>query len=481
MATDTHVTPKVFISYSWSSPRHQAQVQQWAEQLLADGVDVILDVYDLKEGHDKFAFMERMVTDNSVTHVLVFSDLEYARKADARKAGVGTESQIISKEVYDRVEQSKFIPIACEFDDEGNPYLPTFLKSRIWIDFSTPEAANSNWERLVRLLHGKPAQTKPERGEAPAYIREEHVVPASPAISKFNTFKQALLQGKQGLALYRRDFLGACIAYADSLRVREQPTAEPFGQKVLDDWGKLMAVRNHATDWVLLESEAGNPHLFTEALLSFLEQLLELKGRPPDVSSWNDAWFEAHSVFVYETFLYVVAALIKTGSFDVLHEVFTSHYLLSEAASSSDNRFDTFDAFYGYSESLQILAPESRRLYSPAAELVKRQANRADISFDAIMEAELLVLLMSFINPEARWYPQTLLYARGNVFPLFLRATQLKHFQKIAAVTGIADPTQLREAAKQGQDRIRVDTWHDFALSTRFLKLMNMDALGTVK
>ena len=74
-----------------------------AEQMVNDGVDVVLDVWDLKEGDDKYAFMEKMVTDESVTHVLVFSDSEYAAKADARKAGVGTESQIISREVYAKV------------------------------------------------------------------------------------------------------------------------------------------------------------------------------------------------------------------------------------------------------------------------------------------------------------------------------------------------------------------------------------------
>ncbi len=63
--------------------------------------------------------MEKMVTDESATHVLVFSDSEYATKADARKAGVGTESHIISREVYAKVQQSKFIPVVCEFEDSG--------------------------------------------------------------------------------------------------------------------------------------------------------------------------------------------------------------------------------------------------------------------------------------------------------------------------------------------------------------------------
>ena len=99
-------TPKVFISYSWTTQQHQERVREWADRFLLDSVDVILDIYDLQEGQDKNAFMERVVTDPNVTHVLIFSDTGYAEKADARKQGVGTESQIISQEVYQQVEQT---------------------------------------------------------------------------------------------------------------------------------------------------------------------------------------------------------------------------------------------------------------------------------------------------------------------------------------------------------------------------------------
>ena len=40
-------TKKVFISYSWAV---QDRVIELAERLIANGVDVVLDVYDLKEG-----------------------------------------------------------------------------------------------------------------------------------------------------------------------------------------------------------------------------------------------------------------------------------------------------------------------------------------------------------------------------------------------------------------------------------------------
>ncbi len=450
--------------------------------MVNDGVDVVLDVWDLKEGDDKYAFMEKMVTDESVTHVLVFSDSEYAAKADERKAGVGTESQIISREVYSKVQQSKFIPVVCEFDKAGEPFLPTFLKTRIWIHFSSPEAANDNWEQLIRVLYGKPAHEKPTLGNVPTYITTDVTVPASPAAAKFAALKQAIIQEKRGLKLYRQDFLDACCDYADALRIRERPDVTNMGQRVLEDCGKLKPVRDQIVDWVLLESGVNPSDDFGEALVSVLERLLELKSRRPEVNSWNDVWFEAHRVFVYETFLYIVAALLKTDSFGSLHLILTSHYLRPETEASGMNRFDTFDAFYGYSESLQILAPEGKKLHAPAAELIKRQADRTDLPFAAVMQAELLVLMMAFITDGCQWYPQTLHYSsRAGAFPFFVRAARQRNFQKIASITGIGSGDELRAAVKAGHEKLGVDQWHNFWMSDRsFWGKLNMDGLDTL-
>ena len=99
---------KVFVSYSWTSPAHSERIRLYAERLINDGIDVILDQWDLSEGQDKYVFMERMVTDSEVTHVLVFSDSAYVEKANGRVSGVGVESQIISREIYEKVAQGKF-------------------------------------------------------------------------------------------------------------------------------------------------------------------------------------------------------------------------------------------------------------------------------------------------------------------------------------------------------------------------------------
>ncbi len=473
--------PKVFISYSWSEKSHQELVKHWADRLIADGIDVVLDIYDLKEGYDKYVFMEQMVTDQSVTHVLVVCDKTYSEKANARTSGVGTESQIISSEVYEKVKQSKFIPIVCEFGEDGEPILPAFMKSRIWINFSSSEAENENWEQLVRLLYGKPQHVKPKKGKAPTYIISDAPIPTSEALAKYNSLKQAILQDKKGINHYRRDFIDSCISYADSLRVRERPSVDSMGEKVLEDCGKLKAIRDHLCNWILLEGEITDNDLFSEAVIDVLEKLRELKSRPPEINSWSDSWFEAHAVFVYETFLYIIAALLKSRAYQILYEIYSSHYLMPSSDRSGQSNFERFDCFYGHSDVLQaVLAPEGKTLYAPAAELLKRQADREDLPFEEIIQAELLTLLMSFITPETHWYPQTLHYSSyGKSFPFFVRAAQHKHFNKLSIITGIKSADDLREKVKAGRERC--GNFSNFSFHHDFRHSMNLENLDTLK
>jgi hypothetical protein len=164
--------PKLFISYSWSNPSHEQWVLDLATELRESGVDVILDKWDLKEGHDSVAFMEKMVTDPVISKVLIVADSFYAAKADGRAGGVGTETQIISKEVYDNQEQDKFVAVVTEKDDDGKPCLPTYYRSRIYIDLSESEKYAENFETLLRWIYNKPLYVKPEVGKKPAFLDE---------------------------------------------------------------------------------------------------------------------------------------------------------------------------------------------------------------------------------------------------------------------------------------------------------------------
>src|SRR5262245_42224974 len=297
--------PKAFISYSWTSPAHCEIIRSYAERLRNDGIDTVLDQWDLAEGQDKYAFMEKMVTDPSVTHVLVFSDKLYAEKADARKAGVGTESQIMSKEIYEKIDQQKFIPLVLEWKPDGQPYLPTFFHPRKWIDFSTAERVNENWEQLVRAIYGKPLHTKPGLGKPPTYLVANKDAAALPTIGKFAVFREAVLNKKPLVGVYRQDFLDTAFAYADSLRVRQEPKVEHIDETVLETLRILLPLRDQLIDWAALEIQTGDQTEIEEILVNFLERLLPLKFRPSNLTTWQDYWFDAHMVFVYEMFLYI--------------------------------------------------------------------------------------------------------------------------------------------------------------------------------
>jgi len=169
--------PVVFVSYSWSSPEHEDFVMRLATKLRSDGVDVRLDKWELKEGHDKYGFMESMVKDPTVSRVLVLCDRQYKEKADARAGGVGTETQIISAEIYGKVKQDKFVPVVCELDEHGQPFLPVFMNTRIFIHISPTAPFADGYDRLLRNIYDRPLNQKPELGKSLAKELSDRLLP----------------------------------------------------------------------------------------------------------------------------------------------------------------------------------------------------------------------------------------------------------------------------------------------------------------
>ena len=189
--------PKLFISYSWTNPDHELWVLNLATELRDSGVDVILDKWDLKEGHDANAFMEKMVNDPDIKKVSLVCDKAYAEKADGRSGGVGTETQIISSEVYAKQDQDKFVAILKERDETGKAYLPAYYRSRIYIDLSDPESYVANFEQLLRWIYDKPLFKKPDLGTEPAFLKDESDSISLGTTVKFKRAIDAVKNNKQ--------------------------------------------------------------------------------------------------------------------------------------------------------------------------------------------------------------------------------------------------------------------------------------------
>jgi hypothetical protein len=164
--------PKLFISYSWSGSEHVEWVIEFATELRAAGVDVVLDKWDLREGNEAHAFMERMVGDKAITKVVLICDSSYAEKANIRAGGVGTEAQIITPEIYAKSEQNKIVAVVRERDGNNKPFLPIYYGSRIYIDLSDESTYAENFDQLLRWVYDKPIYVKPDLGTMPAYLAE---------------------------------------------------------------------------------------------------------------------------------------------------------------------------------------------------------------------------------------------------------------------------------------------------------------------
>ncbi len=153
--------PTVFVSYSHESADHKNWVLRLASDLRKQGVDAILDVWDLKPGDDVARFMEHLA---SVDLVVIVCSEDYARKSAAGKGGVGYETMLVTAEILEDRGVVKFIPIL-----RSNPskMLPPFLRSRMWIDFEQDAGYSRKLEELTRVLHEAPANPKPPLGRDP--------------------------------------------------------------------------------------------------------------------------------------------------------------------------------------------------------------------------------------------------------------------------------------------------------------------------
>ncbi len=160
--------PRVFISYSHDSPEHKGWVLDLATRLRNNGVDAVIDMWELQPGGDLPHFMETNIA--AAKYVVMICTSRYVEKANEGKGGVGYEKMILTSEYLTKIDERKIIPIVRQM---GTRSLPTFLKSKLYVDFSVDESFEYAFDELVRTIHDSPLFIKPEVGNNPFQPRNE--------------------------------------------------------------------------------------------------------------------------------------------------------------------------------------------------------------------------------------------------------------------------------------------------------------------
>jgi len=437
-------SPIVFISYCWTPVTNKNWVLSIAERLMRDGVIIIIDEWDAKEGQDKFGFMEQMVNRKDVSYVLMICNKDYADKANKKKGGVGIESQIISSEVYNKVDQQKFIPIVREYDDSRDAYLPTFLKSRFFIDLCDGDAYEDNYERLLRRLFNKPRQSKPPVGKPPSYLTSEAPIYLNTA-NKTYPLKDSILNGKSSTHGLIQDYFEAFFESVVDLKLSEikDPNHPPIDELMLEKLIPLKLLRDEYLDIISLILKHNN--IDGEGLFQFFENFANKVNK-----GISDPYYDYNNhiqLFLNEIFLYTCAILIKHEKFELLSTLLLRNYPIERNPGQVDfeSYSTTFNEHCQYFDKYRNSRLQLNRVSVSADILIERVTNKL-INSDELIETDVFLHYISLLNNIQVWFPRLSIYRRFWKTPIFIQKMQSKRFfEKIKVAFNISTVQELQQ------------------------------------
>lgn len=473
---------KVFISYSWTTPEHQEWVLTLAKRLVSDGIDVVLDKWDLKEGHDLYDFMESMVKSPDINKVLIILDKEYTERADLRKGGVGTETQIISPKIYKDVSQEKFIPIVRERDELGEPFTPIYLDGRVYIDLSNEEQFEVNYEILLRNIYGRPSFSKPKIGKAPSYLFED-----SPLNFKtthiVRGFKKQLLNKPERVNLIIRDFLEDFESNLKDFSISFNSSDQiEIGKQICENINQYTPLRDDFIKFFDILTNT-NVDFDIDTIIHFFEELSLLFSPLDNRNSWNTYEFDNFKFIVHELLIYLIAVALKNNNYAFIEEILYSSYFTKDKY-NYNNEAKRFDEFYYHCE---IIKPyynqtHSENYFSAMADfIIKRIPDY--LNKKLLVQADLICYHVAELN-NLKWFPITYVYDTSGSYELFYRLESKRHFEKVKILFGVNSVEQLKERLNELEEKDmrsnqRVAYSRSFDSVTPLYRLIDKEKLGT--
>lgn len=172
-----------------------------ATRLVANGVNVLLDQWDMRLGSDLPRFMETGLS--GADRVLAVCSTPYVEKANVGQGGVGYEKMILTGQLMRDVTSDRVIPVIR--NNASSEVLPTFLLSRLYVDFREEQAFEARYAELLRDIHDQPVAPRPALGPNPFTATVPEIEPrlsfaperyVSPALSGTVTFDYANNNGR---------------------------------------------------------------------------------------------------------------------------------------------------------------------------------------------------------------------------------------------------------------------------------------------
>ncbi len=434
---DRPTHPKVFISYSWTS---QERAVELANRLFEHGVDVVIDVYDLKEGMNKYAFMQRCVNDPSIEKVLLLCDKSYKEKADSFQGGVGDETMVISPEIYGKVAQEKFIPLVLERDENGEPFLPAMLKSLIYIDLSDLTHAEEGFVKLVRNLWGVPDRRKPKLGPRPALL-DLPAVNVS-AINKQMRVLTAVTNSSPNIDVALRKTAHELTQALNDLR-GDQETFDLVGAIQQTE-----PIRNCYVD--LVDQTILSNGFSGEKIASVIETCFN--------GLEHQDYEECYRFFFWDIFICTAALFIEFEKFLDLHKLLNRTYFLRYyIGTNTAPEPYTFSQFRPYLRTLEDhYKPKINPwLISLAADMLVKREYGSNITRRSLVTTDITLAHLSMLygKGDFTWYPALAPYSNCAGYDLIWERLVSKAFcEKLFPLFGVSTFLDFKQVVKEMSD-----------------------------
>lgn len=455
--------PKIFISYAWGTEDYKAKVLSFATDLMNDGIEVVIDQWSLKEGNDTYAFMEQSVTDSTLTNVLILLDPIYEKKANGRDGGVGTETQIISPEIYNKVKQEKFLPVIFERGVNGEIPKPQYLKTMLHFDLSQAEKYDLEYRRLVKRLYGIEIVEKPEIGKKPSWVEEKSTIPTKKRTEyeclrqqksdniKKDEFRNFLSVIKEGIVNFNKGELGSNISADKYIELYDGTKSHR------DDF-------LHLLKYSLYVSEA------YKIVASSMEEIcMEIK----DKSGYEG---EVVKTLLHEIFIYVVAFYLKIKDYDALSYILSKTYFVSKYGYDDAQ---SFNIFYDNNENFDsaVSQKDAKEYYSGTASYWVNNINIEVCNKNEFVFADIFcynaAIFVENYTSGWYWFPITYLYGRAeyesSLFRQFaVRLKSKEHLRELAKIMGFSDVEAFKKKYIEIETKMKEGNFREYRYNSAF-------------
>lgn len=240
--------------------------------------------------------------------------------------------------------------VVTEKDESGRPYLPTYYKSRIYIDLSEPDNYTENFERLLRWIYDKPIYVKPELGKKPLFLSDSEPISLGTTVI-FKRAVDALKNSKPYAFGALNEYFEIFTQNLEKFRI-EKWDGE-FDDAVINNIRAFLPYRNEAIKLFITLARYVPQKDFIQDLHRFFETLIPYMYKPEHITSHRKWDFDNFKFIIHELFLYTIAIFVRFERFQEVSLPLSQQYYVPGNSDYGRDVMVSFPIFRRYLESLK--------------------------------------------------------------------------------------------------------------------------------